>query len=109
MCFCPWGGDVHLGVVGEAVVVKFKTVEDSVDVFSVRDELLAEYLLLRSLNIYLLCTSAIVVVSVMECLCQMYKRFSLVITSIPVLLACCWIWVFPVPSLMVPGRTISMV
>ena len=40
MCFCPWGGDVHLGVVGEAVVVKFMTVEDSVDVFSVRDELL---------------------------------------------------------------------
>ena len=37
MCFCPWGGDVHLGVVGKAVVVKFMTVEDSVDVFSVRD------------------------------------------------------------------------
>jgi len=35
VCFCPWGGDVHLGVVGEAVVVKFMTVEDSVDVFSV--------------------------------------------------------------------------
>jgi len=31
VCFCPWGGDVHLGVVGEAVVVvvvKFMTVED---------------------------------------------------------------------------------
>ena len=27
-------GDVHLGVVSEAVVVKFMTVEDSVDVFS---------------------------------------------------------------------------
>ena len=40
VCFCPWGGDVHLGVVSEAVVVKFMTVEDSVDVFSVRDELL---------------------------------------------------------------------
>ena len=31
---------VHLGVVGEAVVVKFMTVEDSIHVFSVRDELL---------------------------------------------------------------------